>query len=68
MRWAGHVARKGRGRAFTGFWWGNRREGDHWGDPGVDGWIILRWISRKWNVMVRNGSSWLRIGTSGGKL
>jgi len=20
---------------------GNRREGDHWGDLGVDGWIIL---------------------------
>jgi len=22
-------------------WWGNRREGDHWGDQGVDEWIIL---------------------------
>ena len=21
-------------------------EGDHWGDPGVDGRIILRWIFR----------------------
>jgi len=20
-----------------GSWWGNRREGDHWGDLGVDG-------------------------------
>jgi hypothetical protein len=28
----------------TGFWWGNLREGDHWGDPGVDGRIILGWI------------------------
>jgi len=28
-----------------GSWWGNRREGDHWGDLGVDGWIILGWIS-----------------------
>ena len=31
----------------TGFWWGNLREGDHWGDPGVDGRIILGWISRE---------------------
>jgi len=23
---------------------GNRRERDHWGDQGVDGWIILGWI------------------------
>jgi hypothetical protein len=22
----------------------------HWGDPGVDGRIILRWIFRKWDV------------------
>jgi len=27
-----------------GSWWGNQREGDHWGDLGVDGWIILGWI------------------------
>ena len=25
-------------------WWGNRREGDQWGDLGVDGWKILGWI------------------------
>ena len=41
MRWAGHVARMGEGRRCIGCWWGNRREGDHWGDLGVDGWIIL---------------------------
>jgi len=28
----------------------NRREGDHWGDLGVDGWIIIGWISRRWDV------------------
>jgi hypothetical protein len=50
MRWARHVARKGRGEACTGFWWGNLSERYHWGDPGVDGMIILRWISRKWDV------------------
>ena len=50
MRWAGHVARMGRGEAYTGFWWGNLRERDRLGDPGVDGRIILRWICRKCDV------------------
>ena len=50
MRWAGHVARMGEGRGCTGFWWENPREGDHWGDPGTNGRIILRWIFRKWDV------------------
>jgi len=43
MRWAGHVARMGEKRGCIGSWWGNRREGDHWGDLCVDGWIILGW-------------------------
>jgi len=53
----------GRGEAYTGFWWGNLRERDHLGDPGVDGRIILRCIFRKWGVEVWIGSGWLRIGT-----
>ena len=58
----------GRGEAYTGFWWGNLKERDHLGDPGIDGRIILRWIFRKCDVRVWTGSSWLRIGTGGGHL
>jgi len=50
MRWAGHVARMDEERGCIGFWWGSRRERDHWRDLGVDGWIILGWISRRWEV------------------
>ena len=35
--------------------WGNRRERDHWGDLDVDGWIILGWISRRWDVGIWTG-------------
>jgi len=41
MRWARHVARMGEERGCIGTLWGNRRERDHWGDLGVDEWIIL---------------------------
>jgi hypothetical protein len=37
MRWAGHVARRGREEVHTRFWWGNLRERGHLEDPGVDG-------------------------------
>jgi hypothetical protein len=47
ISWAGYVARIGRGEACTGFWWGNLSERDHWGDPGIDGRIILKWIFKK---------------------
>jgi len=40
---------------------------DHWGDPDVDGRIILRWIFGKWEG-VETGWSWLSIGTDGGHL
>jgi len=55
MRWAGHVAYMGEGRGCIGSWWGNRREEDHWGDLGVDGRIILGWISRRWDVGIWTG-------------
>jgi hypothetical protein len=47
---------------------GNVRERDHWGYPGVDGRIILRWVFRKWDVGIWTGLSWLRIGTGSGHL
>jgi len=31
----------GEERRCIGSWWGNLRERGHWGDLGVDGWIIL---------------------------
>jgi hypothetical protein len=37
----------GRRGGRIGSWWGNRRGRDRWGDLGVDGWIILGWISRR---------------------
>ena len=33
----GHVARMDEERGCMGSWWRKRREGDHWGDLGVDG-------------------------------
>ena len=44
-----------------------KRERDHWGDLGVDGWI-LGWISRRWDVGIWTGLGWPRIGTGGGRL
>jgi len=38
------------------------------GDLGVDGWIILGWISWRWDVGVWTGLGWPRIETGGGRL
>jgi hypothetical protein len=58
----------GERRGVCRFWWGKLREREHLEDPGVDERIILRWIFRKWDVVVWTGSTWLRIGTVGGHL
>ena len=41
-----YVRRKG--EMHTGFWWGNLRENAHLKYLGVDGRIILKWISNRY--------------------
>jgi len=47
MRSAGHETPLGIAEVYTGFWWGNLREREHFEDPDVDGRIILKCIFRK---------------------
>jgi hypothetical protein len=63
IRFAGHVARMGEERGVYSVLVGNLRERGHWGDPDLDGRIILRGIFRKLEGDVGTGWSWLRIGT-----
>jgi len=50
IRWEWQVARMGDRKVNTGFWWGDLRERNFFGGPGVEGRIILKTISRKWDV------------------
>jgi len=68
MRWVGHVALMSEQRGRMGSCWENRKEREQWGDLGVDGWIIIGWISRRWDVGIWTGLGWPRIGTGGGRL
>jgi hypothetical protein len=60
-----------RGEVYTGFWWGNLGERDHFGHPGLNGGEgggggnIVFW---KCGVGVWTGWSWLSIGIGGGNL
>jgi hypothetical protein len=42
MGWA--CSTYGKRDVHTRFWWGDLSEGDHLGDLGIDGRIILKWI------------------------
>jgi hypothetical protein len=66
MRWAGRVARMGRGEVCTGFWWGNPKERDHLGRP-----------RRRWEENIKIylqevggfvGTGWSWLGRGGGHL
>ena len=52
LRWAGNVARMGRGDMHTGFWYGNLREGDHLEEADVDWRVILKRIFKKWDMSI----------------
>jgi hypothetical protein len=54
--------------AATGHHFMKKFQRKYWGDPDVDGRIILRGILRKWEGIVGTGWSGLRIGTGGGHL
>jgi len=55
-----------------GSWWGNRMEGVHWGDLGVDGRIILRWIFQEagcgdmdWIEVAQDRDRWRSLVSAG---
>ena len=63
-------------RCFLRFCWGNLKERVRLGNPGVDGRIMFREISNKWEgnswtrliwhrIVTGSGLSWMRSGTSG---
>ena len=53
--WRVWVRRGGR----IGSWWVNRRERDHWGDLGVDGWIILGYVD--WIGLAQDRDRWRTV-------
>ena len=42
----------------VGSCWGNRRERDHWGDLGVDGWMKLGCGCMDWIGMAHDRDRW----------
>jgi len=61
MRWTGHVARTGEKREVYRVLVGKPEGRRPLADLGVDGWIILGWISRRWDVGIWTGLGWPRV-------
>ena len=68
MRWAGHVARMIEERGVYRVLVGKPEGKNRWEDLGVDGWIILGRISRRWDMGIWTGLGSPRIETCGGRL
>jgi hypothetical protein len=58
MRWAGHVARTGRGEVFTAFWMGGPKLRDHREDLGVGRRINIKMDPRERGI---DGANWIRL-------
>jgi hypothetical protein len=63
MRWAGHVARMRERRGVYRVLMGKHEGKNHLRDPGVDRSITLKWIFRKWDVVVWTVLSYFTTGT-----
>ena len=68
MGWAVHVAHMGEERRVYRVLVGKLEGRRPWEDLGVDGWIILGWISRRWDVGIWTRLGRPRIETGDGRL
>ena len=68
MRWAGHVARMGEERGVYRVLVEKQEAKRPLGRPRRRWWIILRSISRMWDVGIWTELGWPRIETGGGRL
>jgi hypothetical protein len=55
----------GRREVHTEFWWRNVKERDCFGELGVDGRSVLKWVINKLEGRLWTGLIRLKLGTSG---